>query len=72
MSTSTERWAKSVKSRGDYARERRVALVMLLATEQCLIDETDTTRAFCAACGEAHPFAELEIDHLDGRDLRRT
>ncbi len=63
ISDSKERWSRSKKSRGDYARERRVALLKELAppSVEC------PNGGLCDACGERFLYEQLDIDHLDGR-----
>jgi hypothetical protein len=84
--TSAQRWTASAKSRCDYARERRAALVLQLATDHHLLAESSVqtdpdgtvrslrlTHAHCAACSVVYDMTELEIDHINGRnyDARR-
>ena len=64
MATSAERWAKSTKTRSDYARERRNALVRVIA--QPVMMEGITGLFHCTKCRQHFADSELEIDHING------
>jgi hypothetical protein len=69
ISVSKSRWERAKKTRGQYAKERRVALLKRLAPPSAQSPEA----GLCDSCGERHAYEHLDVDHLDGRswELRK-
>lgn len=61
-SRSKQRWKRSKKSRGEYAADRRLALLKLLAPP---VPPSDCGQ--CDSCELLFPYSKLTIDHRDGR-----
>lgn len=68
-SKSKQKWDRSKKTRGQYAIERKLALLRALSPPQ----EHAPNCGQCDACQQWFPYEQLTIDHVDGRtwDLKK-
>jgi hypothetical protein len=85
ISKSKKKWQRSKKTRGDYARERREALVLELSRRLHKVEQEAALAAGkppprelpdycgrCARCGRDLHASHLEVDHVDGRSWELT